>query len=213
MLRPEMLPLPLYNFVKAKALFSAAIQPEYHLLNLYCGKGPDLSWLLRHGNVVSAVEPLLDKARQASLHHAIAVRVSPLRTLTTVVPYQGIWCSRPLTWDPNHLPSFTAQLAPLCALLAHGAMFALALTPNQSKTLRQQTDSAFWCAHGLAYWPVTEILPCDDDLAAQDARATNRIAAKMTSNDSANCAAQTTTSVVATHVDSLITYLLLKRIP
>ena len=111
----------------ARAAFVARLKPGAHLLNGQCGMGEDLCWLRAEGYVVTACEAVLADAKVASQQSGQAVRVCPLAKMHSVLPYDGIWLSRPLDSD-------AATLVPLLQLLATllkaGAPLCFPLPPS-----------------------------------------------------------------------------------
>ena len=82
-----------------RTAFVARLKPGAHLLNGQCGMGEDLCWLRAEGYIVTACEAVLADARVASQQSGQAVRVCPLAKMHSVLPYDGIWLSRPLDSD------------------------------------------------------------------------------------------------------------------
>lgn len=120
--------LPLNDqHARARAAFVASLKPGAHLLNGQCGTGEDLCWLRAEGYVVTACEAVLTDAKVASQQSGQAVRVCPLAKMHSVLPYDGIWLSRPLDSD-------AAPLVPLLQLLATllkaGAPICFPLPPS-----------------------------------------------------------------------------------
>ncbi|EKP0306335.1 hypothetical protein JGK42_000092 [Aeromonas veronii] len=110
-----------------RALFMRHLKPGAHLLNGQCGTGEDLCWLRAEGYVVTACEAVLADARVASQQSGQAVRVCPLAKMHSVLPYDGIWLSRPLDSDAAMLVSLLQQLA---TLLKAGAPIYFPLPPS-----------------------------------------------------------------------------------
>ena len=93
-------PQPLHDqHAPIRAAFVAHLKPGAHLLNGQCGTGEDLRWLRAEGYVVTACEAVLADAKVASQQSGQAVRVGPLARMHSVLPYDGIWLSRPLDSD------------------------------------------------------------------------------------------------------------------
>lgn len=110
-----------------RAAFVARLKPGAHLLNGQCGMGEDLCWLRAEGYVVTACEAVLADARVASQQSGQAVRVCPLAKMYSVLPYDGIWLSRPLDGDVATLVPLLQQLA---TLLKAGAPLCFPLQPS-----------------------------------------------------------------------------------
>ncbi|MFM5803074.1 hypothetical protein ACET6H_09985 [Aeromonas veronii] len=111
----------------ARAAFVARLKPGAHLLNGQCGMGEDLCWLRAEGYVVTACEAVLADAKVASQQSGQAVRVCPLAKMLSVLPYDGIWLSRPLDGDAATLVPLLQQLA---TLLKAGAPICFPLQPS-----------------------------------------------------------------------------------
>lgn len=109
-----------------RAAFVARLKPGAHLLNGQCGMGEDLCWLRAEGYVVTACEAVLADAKVASQQSGQAVRVCSLAKMHSVLPYDGIWLSRPLDSDAATLVPLLQQLA---ALLKAGAPLCFPLLP------------------------------------------------------------------------------------
>ncbi|MGL5949579.1 MAG: hypothetical protein ACRCYV_11240 [Aeromonas sp.] len=75
------------------AHFIAALPAGAHVLCAHCGAGDDLLALQAAGFSVSACEPDLSLAKQASARAQLPVAVKPLTAMRTVVPFAGIWLS------------------------------------------------------------------------------------------------------------------------
>lgn len=112
---------------RARAAFVARIKPGAHLLNGQCDTGEDLCWLRAKGYVVTACEAVLADAKVASQQSGQAVRVCPLAKMHSVLPYDGIWLSRPLDSDAATL---VPQLQQLATLLKAGAPLCFPLQPS-----------------------------------------------------------------------------------
>ncbi|MGL5392097.1 MAG: hypothetical protein ACRDA8_12115 [Shewanella sp.] len=119
----------------ARAAFVTHLTPGAHLLNGQCAAGEDLCWLRAEGYVVTACDAVLADAKVASQQSGQAVRVCPLARMHSVLPYDGIWLSRPLDSD-------TATLAPLLqhltTLLKIGAPLGFPLLPASEMPRDQQ---------------------------------------------------------------------------
>lgn len=111
----------------ARAAFVARLTPGAHLLNGQCGMGEDLCWLRAEGYVVTACDAVLADAKVASQQSGQAVRVCPLAKMHSVLPYDGIWLSRPLDGDVSTLVPLLQQLA---TLLKAGAPLCFPLQPS-----------------------------------------------------------------------------------
>ena len=112
---------------RARAAFVARLKPGAHLLNGQCGTGEDLCWLRAEGYVVTACDAVLADAKVASQQAGQAVRVCPLAKMHSVLPYDGIWLSRPLDSDAATLVPLLQQLA---TLLKAGALLCFPLPPS-----------------------------------------------------------------------------------
>ncbi|MEH8116272.1 hypothetical protein Q7I37_01625 [Aeromonas allosaccharophila] len=112
---------------RARVAFVARLKPGAHLLNGQCGTGEDLCWLRAEGYVVTACDAVLADAKVASQQSGQAVRVCPLAKMHSVLPYDGIWLSRPLDSDAATLVPLLQQLA---ALLKAGAPICFPLLPS-----------------------------------------------------------------------------------
>ena len=112
---------------RARAAFVVRLKPGAHLLNGQCGMGEDLCWLRAEGYVVTACEAVLADAKVASQQAGQAVRVCPLAKMHSVLPYDGIWLSRPLDGDAATLVPLLQQLA---TLLKAGAPICFPLPPS-----------------------------------------------------------------------------------
>lgn len=112
---------------RARAAFVARLKPGAHLLNGQCGMGEDLCWLRAEGYVVTACEAVLADAKVASQQSGQAVRVCPLAKMHSVLPYDGIWLSRPLDSEAATLVPLLQQLA---TLLKAGAPICFPLPPS-----------------------------------------------------------------------------------
>ncbi|WP_421334929.1 hypothetical protein [Aeromonas veronii] len=111
----------------ARAAFVARLKPGAHLLNGQCCTGEDLCWLRAEGYVVTACEAVLADAKVASQQSGQGVRVCPLAKMHSVLPYDGIWLSRPLDSDVATLVPLLQQLA---TLLKAGAPLCFPLQPS-----------------------------------------------------------------------------------
>ncbi|HHQ4668759.1 TPA: hypothetical protein ACSP2K_000221 [Aeromonas veronii] len=118
-----------------RAAFVARLKPGAHLLNGQCGMGEDLCWLRAEGYVVTACEAVLADAKVASQQSGQAVRVCPLAKMHSVLPYDGIWLSRPLDSDVATLVPLLQQLA---TLLKTGAPLCFPLQPSGEMSHDQQ---------------------------------------------------------------------------
>ncbi len=120
--------LPLNDqHARARAAFVASLKPGAHLLNGQCGTGEDLCWLRAEGYVVTACEAVLADAKVASQQSGQAVRVCSLAKMHSVLPYDGIWLSRPLDGD---VATLAPQLQQLATLLKAGAPLCFPMQPS-----------------------------------------------------------------------------------
>lgn len=121
-------PQPLNDqHARIRVAFVARLKPGAHLLNGQCGTGEDLCWLRAEGYVVTGCDAVLADAKVASQQSGQAVRVCPLAKMHSVLPYDGIWLSRPLDSDAATLVPLLQQLA---ALLKAGAPICFPLLPS-----------------------------------------------------------------------------------
>ncbi|HHQ4617378.1 TPA: hypothetical protein ACSP2N_001391 [Aeromonas veronii] len=112
---------------RARAAFVARLTPGAHLLNGQCNTGEDLCWLRAEGYVVTACDAVLADAKVASQQSGQAVRVCSLAKMHSVLPYDGIWLSRPLDSEAATLAPLLQQLA---TLLKAGAPLCFSLQPS-----------------------------------------------------------------------------------
>lgn len=128
--------------------------------------GEDLCWLRAEGYVVTACEAVLADAKVASQQSGQAVRVCPLAKMHSVLPYDGIWLSRPLDSDAATLVPLLQQLA---ALLKAGAplCFSLQSSGEMSHAQLQQLVTTSWIALQLA--PMETVSADKSDSASQHA--------------------------------------------
>ena len=112
---------------RARVAFVAHLKPGAHLLNGQCGTGEDLCWLRAEGYVVTACDAVLADAKVASQQSGQAVRVCSLAKMHSVLPYDGIWLSRPLDSEAATLAPLLQQLA---TLLKAGAPLCFPLQPS-----------------------------------------------------------------------------------
>ncbi|AEB50835.1 hypothetical protein B565_2800 [Aeromonas veronii B565] len=89
--------------------------------------GEDLCWLRAEGYVVTACDAVLADAKVASQQSGQAVRVCPLAKMLSVLPYDGIWLSRPLDGD---VATLAPQLQQQATLLKAGAPLCFPLQPS-----------------------------------------------------------------------------------
>ncbi|WP_429154389.1 hypothetical protein [Aeromonas veronii] len=130
-------PQPLHDqHAPIRAAFVAHLKPGAHLLNGQCGTGEDLRWLRAEGYVVTACEAVLADAKVASQQSGQAVRVGTLARMHSVLPYDGIWLSRPLDSDAATLVPLLQQLA---TLLKAGAPLCFPLQPSGEMSHDQLT--------------------------------------------------------------------------
>ncbi|HEH9399328.1 TPA: hypothetical protein SIA35_001313 [Aeromonas sobria] len=120
----------------ARATFMARLKPGAHLLNGQCGTGEDLRWLRSEGCVVTACEEGLADAKIASQQSGQAVRVGTLARMHSVLPYDGIWLSRPLDSEAATLAPLLQQLV---TLLKAGAPLCFPLQPSGEMSHDQLT--------------------------------------------------------------------------
>ncbi|WP_421253519.1 hypothetical protein [Aeromonas jandaei] len=121
----------------AHIAFTARLAAGAHLLNLDCGDGVDLCWLRDGGFRVTACEPELALARRASRRSGQAVRVCPIAGMRSVLPYDGIWLSRPTDLA---VPQATDILRHLATLLKPGALLALPVATDLAATMVQLAE-------------------------------------------------------------------------
>ncbi|MGL4765693.1 MAG: hypothetical protein ACRC2N_11785 [Aeromonas sp.] len=117
--------------------FTARLAAGAHLLNLDCGDGVDLCWLRDGGFRVTACEPELALARRASRRSGQAVRVCPIAGMRSVLPYDGIWLSRPADLAGQKA---TDTLRHLATLLKPGALLALPVATDLAATMVQLAE-------------------------------------------------------------------------
>ena len=121
----------------AHTAFTARLAAGAHLLNLDCGDGVDLCWLRDGGFRVTACEPELALARRASRRSGQAVRVCPIAGMRSVLPYDGIWLSRPTDLAGQKA---TDTLRHLATLLKPGALLALPVAADLAATMAQLAE-------------------------------------------------------------------------
>ena len=121
----------------AHITFTARLAAGAHLLNLDCGDGVDLCWLRDGGFRVTACEPELALARRASRRSGQAVRVCPMAGMRSVLPYDGIWLSRPTNLAGQKT---TDTLRHLATLLKPGALLALPVATDLAATMAQLAE-------------------------------------------------------------------------
>lgn len=122
---------------QAHIAFTARLAAGAHLLNLDCGDGVDLCWLRDGGFRVTACEPELALARSASRRSGQAVRVCPIARMRSVLPYDGIWLSRPTDLAGQKT---TDTLRHLATLLKPGALLALPVATDLAATMVQLAE-------------------------------------------------------------------------
>ncbi|MGL5452938.1 MAG: hypothetical protein ACRDBT_11270 [Aeromonas sp.] len=110
-----------------KSAEAARLKQRAHVLNGECADGADLCWLRGQGWVVTACESELAAAKVASQRAGQPVRVGPLSQFCSVLPYDGIWLSRPLMAKSATLVTLLGSLA---ALLKPGAPLCFSLVPT-----------------------------------------------------------------------------------
>ena len=121
----------------AHIAFTARLAAGAHLLNLDCGDGVDLCWLRDGGFRVTACEPELALARSASRRSGQAVRVCPIAGMRSVLPYDGIWLSRPTNLAGQQA---TDTLRHLATLLKPGALLALPVAADLAAAMAQLAE-------------------------------------------------------------------------
>lgn len=148
---------------RARAAFVARLKPGAHLLNGQCGTGEDLCWLRAEGYVVTACEAVLADAKVASQQSGQAVRVCPLAKMHSVLPYDGIWLSRPLDSD-------VATLVPqLATLLKAGAPLCFPLPPSGKISHAQLQQLVTTSGIALQLAPMEAVSASTSDSASQHA--------------------------------------------
>lgn len=125
------------SLTPAHSAFTARLAAGAHLLNLDCGDGVDLCWLRDGGFRVTACEPELALARSASRRSGQAVRVCPIAGMRCVLPYDGIWLSRPTNLAGQKT---TDTLRHLATLLKPGALLALPVATDLAATMVQLAE-------------------------------------------------------------------------
>ncbi|EKP0313030.1 hypothetical protein JE959_003114 [Aeromonas veronii] len=125
------------SLTQAHSAFTARLAAGAHLLNLDCGDGVDLCWLRDGGFRVTACEPELALARSASRRSGQAVRVCPIAGMRSVLPYDGIWLSRPTNLAGQKA---TDTLRHLATLLKPGALLALPVATDLAATMTQLAE-------------------------------------------------------------------------
>ncbi|MBL0544583.1 hypothetical protein JD507_05010 [Aeromonas jandaei] len=125
------------SLTPAHTAFTARLAAGAHLLNLDCGDGVDLCWLRDGGFRVTACEPELALARRASRRSGQAVRVCPIAGMRSVLPYDGIWLSRPTDLAGQKA---TDTLRHLATLLKPGALLALPVATDLAATMAQLAE-------------------------------------------------------------------------
>ncbi|WP_421191697.1 hypothetical protein [Aeromonas jandaei] len=121
----------------AHIAFTARLAAGAHLLNLDCDDGVDLCWLRDGGFRVTACEPELALARNASRRSGQAVRVCPIAGMRSVLPYDGIWLSRPTDLAGQQASDTLRHLA---TLLKPGALLALPVATDLAATMAQLAE-------------------------------------------------------------------------
>ncbi|MGY3861139.1 hypothetical protein ACW5WN_05940 [Aeromonas lacus] len=121
----------------AHTAFTARLTTGAHLLNLDCGDGVDLCWLRDAGFRVTACEPELAQARSASRRSGQAVRVCPIAGMRSVLPYDGIWLSRPADLAGHKAGDTLRHLA---TLLKPGAPLALPVATDLAAATTQLAE-------------------------------------------------------------------------
>ena len=151
---------------RARAAFVARLKPGAHLLNGQCGTGEDLCWLRAEGYVVTACDAVLADAKVASQQSGQAVRVCPLAKMHSVLPYDGIWLSRPLDSDAATLVPLLQQLA---ALLKAGAPLCFSLQPSGEMSHAQLQQLVTTSGIALQLAPMETVSANTSDSASQHA--------------------------------------------
>ena len=149
-----------------RAAFVARLKPGAHLLNGQCGTGEDLCWLCAEGYVVTACEAVLADAKVASQQYGHAVRVCPLAKMHSVLPYDGIWLSRPLDSDAATLVPLLQQLA---TLLKAGAPLCFPLPPSGKISHHQLQQLVTTSGIALQLAPMEAVSASTSDSASQHA--------------------------------------------
>ncbi|WP_421272942.1 hypothetical protein [Aeromonas veronii] len=147
-----------------RAAFVARLKPGAHLLNGQCGTGEDLCWLRAEGYVVTACEAILADARVASQQSGQAVRVCSLAKMHSVLPYDGIWLSRPLDSDAATLVHLLQQLA---TLLKAGAPLCFPLQPSGKISHAQLQQLVTSSGVALQLAPMEAVSASTSDSASQ----------------------------------------------
>ena len=149
-----------------RAAFVARLKPGAHLLNGQCGMGEDLCWLRAEGYVVTACDAVQADAKVASQQSGQAVRVCPLARMHSVLPYDGIWLSRPLDSDAATLVPLLQQLA---ALLKAGAPLCFSLQPSGEMSHAQLQQLVTTSGIALQLAPMETVSANTSDSASQNA--------------------------------------------
>ncbi|HHQ4783571.1 TPA: hypothetical protein ACSPZU_003107 [Aeromonas veronii] len=150
----------------ARAAFVARLKPGAHLLNGQCGTGEDLCWLRAEGYVVTACEAVLVDARVASQQSGQAVRVCPLAKMHSVLPYDGIWLSRPLDSD---VATLAPQLQQLATLLKAGTPLCFPLPTSGKISHHQLQQLVTTSGIALQLAPMEAVSASTSDSASQHA--------------------------------------------
>lgn len=151
---------------RARAAFVARLKPGAHLFNGQCGMGEDLCWLRAEGYVVTACEAVLADARVASQQSGQAVRVCPLAKMHSVLPYDGIWLSRPLD---SHVATLAPQLQLLATLLKAGAPICFPLPPSGKISHAQLQQLVTTSGIALQLAPMEAVSASTSDSSSQNA--------------------------------------------
>ncbi|MFM5427159.1 hypothetical protein ACET8G_09810 [Aeromonas veronii] len=149
-----------------RAAFVARLKSGAHLLNGQCGMGEDLCWLRAEGYVVTACEAVLADAKVASQQSGQAVRVCPLAKMHSVLPYDGIWLSRPLDSDAATL---VPQLQQLTTLLKAGAPLCFPLPPSGKISHHQLQQLVTTSGIALQLAPMEAVSASTSDSSSQHA--------------------------------------------
>ena len=149
-----------------RAAFVARLKPGAHLLNGQCGMGEDLCWLRAEGYVVTACDAVLADAKVASQQSGQAVRVCSLAKMHSVLPYDGIWLSRPLDSEAATLAPLLQQLA---TLLKAGAPLCFSLQPSGEMSHAQLQQLVTTSGIALQLAPMETVSADKSDSASQHA--------------------------------------------
>lgn len=154
------------QYARARAAFVARLTSGAHLLNGQCGTGEDLCWLRAEGYVVTACEAVLADAKVASQQAGQAVRVCPLAKMHSVLPYDGIWLSRPLD---SEAATLVPQLQQLATLLKAGAPICFPLPPSGKISHAQLQQLVTTSGIALQLAPMEAVSASTSDSSSQHA--------------------------------------------